>query len=115
MVTEIDRQDLKQKMDHPKKLILLEALPPESYHRAHLPGAINLPPDRVRALATELMPNKDFEVIVYCAGPACHASEDVALELSEMGYANVRRYIGGKEDWKKAGLPLESDEDKHAA
>jgi 3-mercaptopyruvate sulfurtransferase SseA len=32
-----------------------------------------------------------------------------------MGYANVRRYIGGKEDWKKAGLPLESDEDKHAA
>lgn len=115
MVTEIDRQDLNPKMDHPKKLILLEALPPESYHRAHLPGAINLPPDWVRALATELMPTKDFEVIVYCAGPACHASEDVARELSEMGYANVRRYIGGKEDWKKAGLPLESDEEKHAA
>jgi len=85
MVTEIDRQELKQKMDHPKKFILVEALPPESYHRAHLPGAINLPPDRVRALATELMPRKDFEVIIYCAGPACHASEDVARELSEMG------------------------------
>jgi rhodanese-related sulfurtransferase len=96
MVTEIDRQELKQKMDHPKKFILLEALPPESYHRAHLPGAINLPPDRVRALATELMPRKDFEVIIYCAGPACHASEDVARELSEMGYANVRRYIPSK-------------------
>ena len=115
MVTEIDRQELKQKMDHPKKFILLEALPAESYHRAHLTGAINLPPEQVHTLAFELMPNKDFEVIVYCAGPACHASEDVARELSEMGYANVRRYIGGKEDWKKAGLPLESDEDKHAA
>ena len=62
-------------MDHPKKFILLEALPAESYHRAHLPGAINLPPEQVHTLASELMPNKDFEVIVNCAGPACHASE----------------------------------------
>lgn len=115
MVTEIDRQELKQKMDHPKKFILVDALPAESYHRAHLPGAINLPAERVRALAPELMPNKDFEIIVYCAGPACRASEDAARELAEMGYPNVRRYVGGNEDWMEAGLPMETDENKHAA
>jgi rhodanese-related sulfurtransferase len=115
MVTEIDRDDLKQKLDHPKKLILVEALPSENYRRAHLPGAINLPPNQVRSLATELMPRKDFEVIVYCAGPRSHISEKVAQALSEMGYSNVRRYVGGKEDWMKAGLAIAGDERKRAA
>jgi hypothetical protein len=25
-----------------------------------------------------------------------------------MGYRNVRRYVEGKQDWREAGLPLES-------
>ena len=114
MVTEIDRDELKQRLDHPKKFILLETLTPESYRRAHLPGAINLPPEQVRTLASELMPNRDFEVIVYCAGPSSHTSDDVARELLEMGYSNVRRYVGGKQDWMEAGLPIVSDGGKQA-
>jgi rhodanese-related sulfurtransferase len=115
MVTEIDRDELKQKLDHPKKFILVEALPPESYERAHLPGAINLPPEQVRTHASELMPRKDFEVVVYCAGPRCQVSGNVARELSDMGYSNVRRYVGGKEDWRIAGLPVAGKEGKRAA
>jgi len=115
MVTEIGRDDLKQKLDHPKKLILVEALPSESYRRAHLPGAINLPPEQVRSLAPELMPRRDFEVIVYCTGPGSHVSASVAQALSEMGYTNVRRYVGGKEDWVKAGLPMAGEERNRAA
>src|ERR1700716_1617809 len=115
MVTVIDRDELKQRLDHPKRLILLEALSAENYQRAHLPGALNLPPEQVRTLASELMPHKDFVVIVYCAGPTCHACEYVARELSEMGYSDVRRYVGGKEDWMAAGLPVVSDQNKQAA
>ena len=63
MDTEIARDELKQKLDHPKKFALIEALPAESYHHAHLPGAINLPPDQVRTLAPQLLPQKDAEVI----------------------------------------------------
>ena len=115
MVTDIDRDELKQKLNRPQKLILVEALPSESYERAHLPGAINLPPEQVRTLATELMPRKDFEVIVYCAGPKCHTSGIVARELSEMGYSNVRRYVGGKEDWMAVGLPMVGKGSQRAA
>ena len=55
--------------------------------------------DQVRRLAAELIPNKHVEVIVYCAGPQSNASDTAAIEFNRMGYSNVRRYIGGKQDW----------------
>ena len=115
MIIEISRDELKQKLEHPKQFVLLEALAPEAYRRAHLPSALNLPPDKVRSLASELIPTKDTEAIVYCAGPDCHASETAAKELFEMGYSRVRRYVGGKQDWTDAGLPIMSDEASRAA
>ena len=48
MVTEITRDELKEKLNHPKKSVVLEILAPEEYRRAHLPGALNMPPDQVR-------------------------------------------------------------------
>jgi rhodanese-related sulfurtransferase len=73
MVTEIDRDELKQKLDHPKKFVLVEALPADQFQKLHLPGAINIPADQIRSRAPELLPNQNIEVIVYCSGPACHA------------------------------------------
>jgi len=114
MVTTITREDLRQKLKHPRKSIVLETLPPEEYCRVHIPGALNLPPDEVQALASELIPRKDLEVILYSAGPACDASEKVAAELTSIGYANVRHYAGGKSDWIEAGLPVSSEYRKAA-
>jgi rhodanese-related sulfurtransferase len=115
MITEISRDELKQRLDYPKKFVLLETLAPEAYRRAHLPGALNLPPEQLRTLAPELIPAKDVEAIVYCAGPECQASEKAARELAGMGYSKVRRYVGGKQDWIDAGLPVMSDEQPRAA
>jgi rhodanese-related sulfurtransferase len=116
MVTEINRDELKQKLDHPRKFVLVEALPAHDFRTLHLPGAINIPADQVRTLAPELLPNKDVEVIVYCAGPACHASENAANALTELGYSNVRHFVGGKQDWISADLPVvRNDESKFVA
>jgi rhodanese-related sulfurtransferase len=115
MVTEIDRDQLKQKLDHPKKTILVEALSPEEFRKVHLPGAINIPADQVRSLAAEMLPNKDVEVIVYCAGPTCHASRDAVIQFAALGYSNVRHYPGGKDDWISAGLPVVRSGDSKAA
>jgi rhodanese-related sulfurtransferase len=106
MITEISRDELKQKLDHPRKSILVEALPADQFHEVHLPSAINIPLEQVRSLAPDLLPNKNVEMIVYCAGPSCDASRKAAEGLSAMGYANVRHYVGGKDDWIKAGFPV---------
>jgi rhodanese-related sulfurtransferase len=106
-LVEIDRDDLLQRLEDDDDLVLVDALGPVSYGAAHLPGAINIPPDRVDALAERRVPDLDTPVVVYCANPSCESSVEVARRLVELGYRNVLHYPGGKEDWKAAGLPLE--------
>ena len=69
MVASISRDDLKMKIDRLEKFLLVETLPATSYHHAHLPGAINLPPDQVKQLAPTLLPDKAADIVVYCANP----------------------------------------------
>ena len=106
-LAEIGRDELLERMDA-GDVVLVDALAPLSYAGAHLPGAINIPPERVDALAARRIPSLDTLVVVYCAGPDCDSSVVVAERLVELGYRNVRHYAGGKEDWKRAGLPLET-------
>jgi rhodanese-related sulfurtransferase len=108
-VKSIERNELKRKMDRHESFVLLETLSPEQFRDAHLPGALNMPPERVKELAPSLISDKQAEVVTYCAGPTCHASSDTAQELMALGYTNVRHYAGGKQDWRFAGLPLERD------
>ncbi len=69
MVATISRDELREKIDRRNQFLLLETLPETAYHHAHLPGAINLTPDKVTALAPTLLPDKNAEIVVYCASP----------------------------------------------
>ncbi len=69
MVRTISRDELKQKIDRKDNFLLVETLPETAYQHAHLPGAINLPPDRVASEARNLLPDKNAEIVVYCASP----------------------------------------------
>jgi rhodanese-related sulfurtransferase len=69
MIATISRDELKEKIDRGDKFLLIETLPPTAYAHAHLPGAINLPPDKVTELAPTLLPDKNAEIVVYCASP----------------------------------------------
>jgi rhodanese-related sulfurtransferase len=62
----IGREELKAKIERGGDVILVETLDPEYYDEAHLPGAVNLPLDRIGRLAPEILPDKDAELVVYC-------------------------------------------------
>ena len=66
MENTISTKDLKSKLDKKQGIALVETLAPESYREAHLPGALNIPPERIKELAPQLLPNKDAEIITYC-------------------------------------------------
>ena len=66
MVATISRHELKAKMDRGEKFALVEALSEEYYRRSHLPGAVNIPADKVGELADKLLPDKNRDVITYC-------------------------------------------------
>ncbi len=69
MMATISRDELKEKLERSDDFILVETLPATAFEHAHLPGAINLPPDRVTELAPKLLPDKNAEIVVYCAKP----------------------------------------------
>ncbi|HEV8686357.1 MAG TPA: rhodanese-like domain-containing protein [Gaiellaceae bacterium] len=99
--------ELRRKIESGEQFVLVDALPPMSFAHSHLPGAINLPPPDVDAAVARRLPDKHAEIVVYCANPTCEDSVDVARRLVELGYANVRHYPGGKDEWRNAGLELE--------
>jgi rhodanese-related sulfurtransferase len=106
-LTDIGCAELREKMERNDPFVLVDALGPISYAGAHLPGAINLTPSTVDERAQRRIPDPDMEVVVYCAGPDCDSSVEVAQRLLELGYRKVRHFSGGKEAWREAGLPLE--------
>ena len=63
----ISTQDLKAKLDSKESIKVVETLAPERYREAHIPGALNIPPERIKELASQLLPNKDAEIVTYCA------------------------------------------------
>jgi rhodanese-related sulfurtransferase len=62
----ISTKDLKKKVDR-KEATVEETLAPTEYGKAHIPGALNIPLERLKELAPQLLPNKDAEIVTYCA------------------------------------------------
>lgn len=104
----IELEELRRRIaaDEPPP-ILVDALSQLSYAQSRLPGAINIPPERVDELAPRLIPDQAAEIVVYCSGPDCDASVQAGERLVELGYTHVRHFAEGKRGWAKAGLPLE--------
>lgn len=69
MVATITREELGKKIERGDEFQLVETLPRTAYDHAHLPGAINLPPDQVKELARKLLPDKSADIVVYCSSP----------------------------------------------
>lgn len=69
-VLTITREQLKQKMDRGDRFVLVDVLSPESFASGRLPGAVNLPYDKVATMASQVITNKHDDVIVYCSKPS---------------------------------------------
>ena len=61
--------ELKHLIKEKGRFYLIEAQAPMMYEDTHLPGALNLPPNRVAELAPRILPDKDAQIVVYCSGP----------------------------------------------
>jgi len=67
MESTISTEDLKAKLDRKDPVTVVETLAPERFGEGHLPGALNIPPEQIKELAPQLLPNRDAEIVTYCA------------------------------------------------
>ena len=84
---------------------VLDVRPPQEYAAGHLPGAINVPMEKLEDYLAKLP--KKREVVAYCRGPYCLMSFDAVAALRKRGW-KARRLEEGFPEWKAAGLPVES-------
>lgn len=90
------------------EVTVVDALGGDYHAKQHLPGAVALHPSEVADRAAEVLPDKTRPIVTYCSNAACPNSGQVADALVRMGYADVRKYKEGIQDWVDAGLPTES-------
>lgn len=107
MTALITREDLKAAIEA-GSVTVVDALGGDYYAKQHLPGAVPLVLADVDAQAPTLLPNHNAAIVTYCSNPSCPNSGQVADRLTALGYANVRKYREGIQDWVEAGLPTES-------
>jgi rhodanese-related sulfurtransferase len=86
---------------------LVEVLDPESYDDFHLPRAVNVPLGQdFEARMRWAFPDPEAELVVYSRDRNCRRSTSAASALRSAGYTHVLDYVDGKEDWRRAGLPV---------
>ena len=83
---------------------VLDVRPAEEFAAGHLPGAINVPVDKLEAYLAKLPKRK--EVIAYCRGPYCLMSFEAVQKLRKRGF-KAKRLADGYPEWRAAGLPVE--------
>jgi len=83
---------------------VLDVRPAEEYAAGHLPGAINVPMDRLEKYLSKLPKRK--EVLAYCRGPYCLMSFEAVEKLRKRGF-KAKRLQDGFPEWRAAGLPVE--------
>lgn len=115
MTTLLNLNELNARRAANPNLVLVEALPEKYYREGHLPGARHLPHDEVSTQAPAVLPERDAEIVVYCASVTCQNSHIAARALERLGYSRVGVFTGGKKDWIEAGLPVEVSPAKAAA
>jgi len=109
LITQLTLEQLKAQMVADLHPVIVEALPEKYYREGHLPGARHLPHDQVAGLAGTVLPERDAQIVVYCASSTCANSHVAARKLVQLGYTNVAVFPGGKKEWLEAGLALEND------
>lgn len=83
---------------------VLDVRPQEEYAAGHLPGAINVPVEKLEGFLAKLPRRK--EVVAYCRGPYCLMSFEAVAKLRKRGF-KARRLENGYPEWRAAGLPVE--------
>ena len=104
----ISAQELKEKIDSGDDFEFIDVLDKSSFESKHIPKSKSIPLNELGDRSDQELPDKDNEVIVYCASTECQASPNAAKKLEEMGYTNVVDFDSGLDGWQEAGYEFDS-------
>ncbi len=102
-ISEISSSDLKGWIDQKRNIKLIDVREKDEQEQGVIPNALLIPRGLLELKIEDQIPNKEQEVVLYCAGG--NRSALAAKSLQELGYKKVHSLIGGYGDWTKNKLP----------
>ena len=92
-----------------RKAVFVDARSYEAFIDGHIKSAVSIPTnqfiefiDPFKTKYPSITP-----VITYCSGRECNDSHELAQYLIDEGYANVKVFIDGYQEWERKGYPVE--------
>jgi sulfur-carrier protein adenylyltransferase/sulfurtransferase len=82
--------------------VLVDVREESEWEQGYLPGAVHISKSYVEQAIEAEVPDRDTQVILYCAGGV--RSLFAAQALEQLGYTNVASMSGGFQAWKSAGF-----------
>lgn len=98
----ISRGQLRDRLDR-GDVVVIDVRPEPEYAAGHVPGAVNIPPERLDELLDGLPEDRD--VVAYCRGPYCVFADDAVRRLRDRGRTALR-LEDGLPEWRLAGGPV---------
>jgi rhodanese-related sulfurtransferase len=96
-------------LDRAKKadesFVILDVRTPEEFAEGHVPGAINIPHDKLDARIAELMGDRSKDVVLYCRSGRRAALAADTLKAS--GFTKLLHLDGDMQQWTEAKRPTE--------
>ena len=94
--------ELAQRLEEDREnLILSDVRDPGEFVKEHIPGAINIPLEKLSEKAKEF--KKSQRIVVYGETHTDETSNRAAEMLEQMGFRKVSDFDGGVYAWKQAG------------
>ena len=85
--------------------VFVDVREPDEWQSGVVPGAVTIARGFLELEIEETVPNKETEIVCYCAGGVRSALATKSLQ--QLGYKKVSSMTGGFNGWKNAGLPVE--------
>ena len=106
-IREISVEDTKARAVEPSSggPVLIDVRERDEYEQGFVPRAQWIPRGFLELKIEDAVPERDREVILYCAGGTRSAL--AARSLQDLGYTKVSSMAGGFRAWKNAGFPFD--------
>lgn len=90
--------------------VFLDARSAKEFEIERISGAVNWPSDSFDVYYRKLKDKYPLDqcLVAYCSGGACDESYHLATSLVLEGWKEVYLYMGGIEEWKAFGFPIET-------
>jgi sulfur-carrier protein adenylyltransferase/sulfurtransferase len=103
----VSLDELKARVEQSKEkpFTLVDVREKDEFRAGFIPGAVHIPRAHLEMQAEQKLPDKNAEIILYCAGGT--RSAFAAKTLAEFGYTNVLSANPGFVRWKDLKYPIE--------